>query len=218
MKMNDLTGQKFGKLQVIERTKSHNNKVKWRCICECGKSTVAESYLLKKGYTKSCGCLKSEVLKERNMVSNPITRIPGYKNWISMISRCTYQNDVSYLYYGGRGIKVCDRWLNSFANFIEDMGERPSPNHSIDRINSDGNYSSDNCKWSTQLEQIRNRRTAKNNTSGVNGVSFHKETSKWVSTIYVNGKRMYLGGFENVQDAIDIRKESEEKYWGKESS
>lgn len=100
---------------------------------------------------------------------------PEYNSWHSMIQRCGNKNDNAYSEYGARGIRVCDRWRNSFTAFYEDMGDRPSPTHSIERLNNDGNYEPGNCKWATKTEQILNRRVNKNNTSGFRGVSFDKK-------------------------------------------
>jgi hypothetical protein len=137
-----------------------------------------------------------------------------YRVWDSMKSRCYNPKNTYYEYYGGRGITICDRWLKSFSAFYEDMGQKPSPKHSIDRINPNGNYEPENCRWATNTEQILNRRMNKNNTTGVVGV--YKSHKKWSAEIWVNYKKIILGSFENFEDAVKARKDGETKYRGKQ--
>lgn len=162
----DLTGQKFGRIRVgqfIGRVKfpSGVSATKWRGQCECGNPWEGLGRDLRKGTTQSCGCLHREITSAR--VVHGFTRngihTPEYRAWRSMFSRCSNPKVYNYNNYGGRGIKVCGRWRESFENFLTDMGLRPSPKHSIDRINNDKDYSKGNCKWSTKAEQSRNRRS-----------------------------------------------------------
>lgn len=150
---------------------------------------------------------------------------PEKNAWYNMIRRCSVPTCNSYKNYGGRGISVCERWMD-FDNFFEDMGNRPSSIHSLDRINNDGNYEPSNCKWSTKNEQMNNRRKikidydkfqnkAKNNTSGYRGIAFRK--NKWEVEIFALGDRFYLGTFKTIEEALRVRKEAEEKYWPKSS-
>ena len=132
-----------------------------------------------------------------------------------MKDRCYNQNNPAYHNYGGRGIKVCDRWLHSFGNFLDDMGKRPDSSYSLDRIDNNGDYEPDNCRWTTSEEQGRNQRTFKTNTSGQRGVNWHHSTSSWIARISVNSERITLGNFTNKEDAIKCRKEAEIKFWGK---
>lgn len=129
-----------------------------------------------------------------------------------MIGRCECETDTNYHNYGARGIKVCDRWRNSFEDFFFDMGERPSLKHSLDRIDVNGNYEPSNCRWVTKEIQMQNRRMLKNNKSGVNGVYLNKN-GKYHAQISVNNKRKHLGFFNTIEDAIDARKKAEQKYW-----
>jgi hypothetical protein len=157
----DMTGQRFGKLTVLER--APNNTAgktpcsQWKCQCDCGATAVVRGHCLRTGHTTSCGCHGRSVGGKR-------TRTHGrsgegiYIIWQKMIERCHKPDNPAYDRYGGRGIYVCDRWRESFENFLEDMGERPSLEHSIDRKENDGPYCKDNCRWATDTEQARNTR------------------------------------------------------------
>ena len=116
-------------------------------------STISE---INRGRNKSCGCLISKVTIERNTIHGKSNSL-AYASYYRMIARCYDKNNNRYQYYGGKGIKVCDRWLESFENFYADMGDRPSFEHSIERLNTESDYSPDNCKWATRLEQARNK-------------------------------------------------------------
>jgi hypothetical protein len=156
--MMDLTGQKFGRLTAVSRApklKSRNNR--WNCVCECGNTTTASCADLRSGHSNSCGCYMIDRIKETNTTHGQALKTPEYNTWNLMRDRCTNPNNNRYMRYGGRGIKVCDRWLNSFENFFKDMGKRPSYKHSIDRWpNNDGNYEPGNCRWGTKKEQADN--------------------------------------------------------------
>lgn len=155
-KLIDLRGQKFGRLLITEFVGRIKGKTKWKAICDCGNETIVSTSDLRSNNTKSCGCYVLESrIKHGHSRNHKIT--PEYSVWISMKGRCYNKNEKEYKYYGGRGIIVCDRWLERFDNFFDDMGVRPSKKHSIDRINNDGNYEPSNCRWATTKEQSRNR-------------------------------------------------------------
>lgn len=154
----DLTGNHYGRLKVLCRAgsafygKNKSRFVTWKCMCDCGRIVSVTSYNLRKGIATSCGCYARDLKTNHSM-----SRTPEYKAWISMRYRCFSISSHAWCDYGGRGITVCERWLN-FENFYVDMGPRPSPDHSLDRIDNDGNYEPDNCRWSTSEEQNSNRR------------------------------------------------------------
>jgi len=152
-KYKNLSNKKFGRLLAVQISKRIKNKgAFWTCLCDCGKKTEVLSKYLSNNHVKSCGCIKTSF---KHGKSASLT----YRVWVGMRNRCLNPNNKDYKNYGGRGIKVCDRW-KKFENFIEDMEEKPK-NFSLDRRNNDGNYSPENCRWATHKEQLSNRRSYK---------------------------------------------------------
>ena len=150
----DLTNKKFGNLIVISLYgKNSSNSCIWICKCICNNETKVLSSNLIRGKTKSCGCLRGKSISDSKITHGQVNT-STYNSWANMIQRCTNPNVESYEYYGNRGIKVCDRWLHSFENFLEDMGHS-SRGLSIDRINSKGNYEPGNCRWIPKEENSR---------------------------------------------------------------
>lgn len=148
----DLIGKTFGKLTVVclERKPAH-----WFCRCECGETRVVRGTELVHAKAKACGRKCGRSFKHGYARGRGT---PEYRSWYEMVRRCTASHRKEAKWYRDRGIKVCDRWLNDFTAFLADMGPKPSPKHSIDRINNDGNYEPGNCRWATMKEQIANRR------------------------------------------------------------
>lgn len=163
---NNLSGMRFGKLIAIAATdERRDGKVMWICKCDCGNEKTTKSSLLKNGKVKSCGCIRPcDYHKKRHKKHGRLVGLnnrkhpPEYTAWLMMKQRCCNTKCRAYKNYGSRGIKVCDRWLNSFENFISDMGCRPSAKHSIDRTNNNLGYSPENCRWTTQNVQCHNTR------------------------------------------------------------
>jgi len=179
-KVKDMTGQKFGRLTAISHVGYKRKYAMWKCQCECGKIITVLGSDLRRGNTKSCGCFKKDRASETHYIHG-MDGTPTYKSWMGAKSRCCNPDDCHYKDYGGRGIMICGRWINSFENFLEDMGKRPQ-GKTIDRVNNDGNYSPENCRWSTPKEQSRNQRTNRL-------ITYQKRTeclSVWAEILNIN--------------------------------
>jgi hypothetical protein len=153
----DLTGMKFNMLLVIGFIGRIGSNNQWECLCDCGNKKIIAAGNLKNNHTTSCGCFHKEQTSKKSK-THGLTKSNEYQVWAGMKSRCS---DLNNSKYGGRGIKVCERWINSFENFLNDMGFRPSKNHSIERIDVNGDYEPSNCKWATVEEQSWNKRNTR---------------------------------------------------------
>jgi hypothetical protein len=210
MRKIDLTDQKFDRLTVMEEAGHKDNHIAWRCLCDCGNEIVVQGSSLRRGATKSCGCLRKEKTIER-ATTHGMRNTRIYNSWNHMLQRIHNPNDSAYADYGGRGLTVCDKWLK-FDGFYEDMGEMPEEK-TIGRIDNDKGYYKENCHWETMAEQVINRRLNKTNKTGIVGVCWHKKIQKYQVNIGVDYKRIHLGYFTELQDAKQARKDAELKYW-----
>lgn len=156
-KFIDLTGKRFGRLTALRRLDRRGIEWYWLCACECGNQSEVAGVSLREGTTKSCGCLARDNLRTL-ATTHGFTGTRIHRIWKNMIQRCSNPKSRGYKDYGGRGIRVCKRW-RKFENFLADMGEPPSPEHSIDRYpDNDGNYEPGNVRWATNVEQANNSR------------------------------------------------------------
>ncbi len=165
MKASDLTGVDFNGLVGIRRLQNRNTKSIWLFRCRCGVEFDTHAAAVKRGLTRNCPVCR-KVTKSKNKTIHGGTGTPEHNTWKAMKHRCLGKNSHNYDRYGGRGISVCERWL-SFENFFADMGPKPGPGFSIDRINVNGNYEPGNCRWATNVEQQSNKRRPGGGQAGV---------------------------------------------------
>jgi hypothetical protein len=183
MKFEDLTGQKFGRLEVKKFAEVKGTNSYWNCLCDCGNPVKVYGSSLKRGHTRSCGCLRKERMTKLNNTHGQskvgfTTSI--YTCWQHMIQRCYNPNNKGYKNYGGRGIKVCERW-HKFENFFADMGDMPNGMF-LDRKDNNGDYTPENCRWATRKEQQNN--TRRNVWKDLNGEK--RTLTQWAEHLGIN--------------------------------
>jgi hypothetical protein len=152
--------QRFNRLRFLAEEPSINNRRRGLFLCDCGNVTRAAIHDVRSGHTCSCGCFHTERQRSARTHGATLSRQnpPEYIAWKAMKARCYDRKTIGYKNYGGRGIRVCEKWLNDYPAFLKDVGMKPTPEHSLDRIENDGDYEPGNCKWSTKVEQRRNNR------------------------------------------------------------
>lgn len=196
-------GTKFGRLVVVGPAGMVGRNAASLCRCECGVEKVIMNFNLGPNKTKSCGCLTREQASARVKANPPrlkhgMRKTLTYSSWQSMVNRCHNPKDGNYSRYGGRGIEVCPRWRDpdkGILCFIEDVGERPSSAHSIDRIDGSKGYEPGNCRWATREEQNRNVDVKRSNSTGYKGIQ-QCPNGRWVAEIRGNGRRYHLGTYK----------------------
>jgi len=203
--MKNLIGQKFGRHLVINFYNKKNNKNYWNCLCDCGNTSIVCGTSLENGRSKSCGCLLKELASKRSF-KHGLTKSIEYHSWQAMKDRCLNINSNEYSYYGGRGIKVCNRWVNSFKDFYEDMGKRPSVKHTIERLNNELGYFKENCYWATKKEQANNTRQCKK-VINIKTNEIYSSISIAAEKININAATLYnqlTGRSKNKTDLLII--------------
>lgn len=197
-KFRDLSGLTFGRLYVSSRHIENNKhgKAMFNCVCSCGSAVTASGTDISTGNTRSCGCLKDEKAKAR-MTRHGNRYHPMWMRYKAMLDRCYKESNDQYRNYGARGITVCERWVNSFDDYVNDLGFPPSENHTIDRVDNNLGYSPENCRWATKKDQSVNRRVTKIVTVG--GVSM--SLADWSKSLGLKKSAVY-GRIRNGWDVV----------------
>ena len=206
----DITGHIYNGVEVISKSGENDPQGRsyWNCKCHCGSEFQTISSRLRSGHTKSCGCGRVKGIKKANTLHG-MSSTRQYDSWRGMVRRVSDIKDQYYMGYGGRGITYDPKW-ETFEGFWEDMSEGYSDELTLDRIDVNGNYCKENCRWASTSVQNHNQRKKKECSSEFIGVSFNRQRGKWVAMISENGLPKYLGGFlEETDAAIAYDNESE---------
>ena len=201
-KIIDLSGQVFGRWSVVKSSSARglDRGVLWECVCSCGNIKEVSSNSLRSGKSRSCGCLSREILLATN-TTHGLTGTPLYRTWVALKDRCYNKSAKYYKNYGGRGIKVCNKWRESFENFYEDMIGGYKKGLQLDRVNNDKGYSKDNCRWTTCQQNLQNRGSNLKSKNKYKGVRWSSISNKWLARIQKEGKSYHLGLFTCEKEA-----------------
>ena len=202
-KLLDIAGAKYGRLSVVQFVGGKKHSY-WLCKCDCGAHKVVRGSHLISGNIQSCGCLSIET-RTKHGDGNGGEFKKLYASWMSMRRRCRNKNDADYSHYGGRGIQVCDEWMeySQFKSWALDSGYDDALE--IDRIDNNKGYSPDNCHWVTRTINNRNRRPFSNSSSQYMGVSYYKANRNWLARITIDGKQKHIGYFVSELAAAHAR-------------
>jgi hypothetical protein len=201
----NISGDVYGDLVVVSYSGKRGAKHYWNCRCVCGTDKAVSIQALRSGATRSCGCLH-----RRTLTTHGYSYKAEYRSWQQLLNRCLNARNKGYPRYGGRGITVCERWQHSFENFIADMGPKPSPAHSIDRIDVDGNYEPENCRWATMQQQSENRRNSRFLT--VNGET--RCVAVWARRLGISPQSLYsrIDRGWSPEDAVSLPANPSQRY------
>lgn len=222
----DIVGNEYSFLTVITRSENYSTNKKWVCRCTCGVICETTKQRLENGRSKSCGCMKGALCSAGNTkhgAARDGKNCPTYQSYVAMLHRCYTTGRASYKNYGGRGIVVEPRWREAspggYLNFVEDMGERLDGT-TLDRIDNNGNYCKDNCRWATYRKQAQNRDITKTskNTSKYRGVSVRESTGKFMVRVgNGSGGYLWIGEYESETEAAMKYNEAALKEFGKDA-
>lgn len=203
-------GDVFGDLTVLEKAPSRGKSAFYTVQCSCGEVKDVDAGHLRNGSTKSCGCAL-ETKRGSRRQEHGLSNSKEYKVWLGIVARTSHPYESTRKWYYDKGVKMSPEWRSSFSDFYEDMGPCPD-GYSIDRVEPDGDYCKENCRWASPPLQAINKGLFSNNKSGKSGVSFNSQSQKWIAKIYVNNLDIYLGIFESFDDAVKAREDAELKY------
>lgn len=213
-KFKDLTGTTYGRLTVLHFVGiNEHKKSRWSCLCSCGTEVVVSAGDMISGKTKSCGCLRKELLIGSGIYKGK-SGTPEYAAWWCARDRTTNPDSQYWSDYGGRGIKMCQEWEDSFDNFIEDMSYSPGSEFSLDRIDVNGNYCKENCRWAEGSTQAHNKRKSSGCSSIYRGVYLHKASNMFLANICLNGSREYVGCYSDEYEAALAYDNRSEQLYG----
>lgn len=203
-KFKDITGQRFGKLKVIEKVdKDKYGHTRWLCECDCGNKKIISGKSLRNGHTQSCGCYHKKQISKLNLKHGK-SNLRIHKIWSNIKQRCFNENNLRYQYYGARGITICNEWKDDFMSFYNwAMMNGYKDNLSIDRIDVNGNYEPSNCRWATQSEQNANTRNRKNSTTGQRNI--YKFKNYFLVIIKYKNEIIFRKKFSSLDEAINER-------------